>query len=379
MAASVARFAASLFLVPLVLASAPIPSVQDSDLTILTHNDLYGSGSSRQASAILISKPQSQSAAASSCAALGESLWSTSKDSPDQGFLQYLGYDSETHDRNLYWAASTAPARCNAISAQGRTQQLPCNTLLPALCRNSAALSSPASTDTSTKWQTSVSTGNATVTGYRDKHSFRFQGIKYATIPSRFSDSVYLAPAGSISATSYGPQCIQLSFATGAAEGSEDCLYLNIWTPTLPSAKSSKTKKKAVMVWIHGGGFVSGSGSDTTFDGGAIASRGDVVLVTINYRLGNLGFLAIENTPLTGNYGLKDQSRALDWLAAHIGAFGGDKDKMTVFGQSAGASSAQALLASTEARGKFARFIRLGRSSPRPAVHPATATPSSAA
>ncbi len=353
----VARFAASLSFVTLVSASVPVPYLLDSNISILTHNDLYGNSSSRQASALLVSKRQSQSAAASSCAALGENLWSTKQYPEELAFLQYLGYDAERHARNLYWVASTSHAKCNAISTQGRTQHVSCDTPLPALCRNSAALSSVDSTDTSKQWQTSVSIGNATVTGYRDKHSFRFQGIKYATIPSRFSDSAYLPLTGNISALAYGPQCLQRSCSAGTVPCSEDCLYLNIWTPTLSSTRRPRTKKKAVMVWVHGGGFVSGTGSDTTFDGGAIASRGDVVLVTINYRLGNFGFLALDNTSLTGNYGLKDQSTALDWLHAHIGAFGGDKDMITVFGQSAGAASVRALLASSTARNKFVRAI----------------------
>lgn len=352
-----AFISASLCLVSLVLASHPSPPALDS-LTILTHNDLYGNSSHRQASTIIVSKPQSYSASLSSCAALGESLRSIQRFSQELGFLEYLGYGNQRHGQNLYWVASTAEAECKAITAQGRSQQLPCDTPLPALCNNSAPLSSLESTDNSSKWQTSVSAGNATILGYRDSHSFRFLGIKYATIPSRFSHSTYLPPAGSnISALSYGPQCIQGSCSSGITPCSEDCLYLNIWTPTIPNGKSSKTKKKPVMVWIHGGGFVSGSGSDTTFDGGAIASRGDVVLVTINYRLGNLGFLALDGTSLTGNYGLKDQSTALDWLHAHVDAFGGDKDKITVFGQSAGAASVRALLASPEARDKFTGAI----------------------
>ncbi|KZM21058.1 cholinesterase [Ascochyta rabiei] len=349
--------ASSLCLASLV-ACVPNPRTLDSDLTILTHNDLYGNSSHRQASTIVISKRQSYSASASTCAALGETLWSIERVPQELALLQYLGHGSKTQSQTLYWVAGAADAKCTAVTGKGRTQRLPCNTLLPALCYNSAALSSPDSTDTRTKWQTAVTTGNATILGYRDKHSFRFQGIKYATIPNRFSDSVYLPPAGSnISALSYGPQCIQGSCSSGSASCSEDCLYLNIWSPSLPSQKNSKIKKKAVMVWVHGGGFVSGSGSDTTFDGGAIASRGDVVLVTINYRLGNLGFLALHGTSLTGNYGLKDQSTALDWLHAHIDAFAGDKDRITVFGQSAGAASVRALLASPEARHKFAGAI----------------------
>ena len=358
MATFIARLSASLCPVSLVLASIPNPRTLDSDLTILTHNDLYGNSSHRQASAIVISKRQSYSASVSSCAALGETLWSAEQNIQEPGFLQYLGVGSKAQDQTLYWIGSTANAECSAVTAQGYAKQLPCNTLLPALCHNSAALSSPASTDTSSKWQTAVTIGNATITGYRDKHSFRFQGIKYATIPSRFSHSTYISPTGwNNSALSYGPQCIQGSCTSGTVSCSEDCLYLNIWTPSLPDGKSSQSEKKAVMVWIHGGGFVSGSGSDTTFDGGAIASRGDVVLVTINYRLGTLGFLALNGTSLTGNYGLKDQSTALDWLHAHIDAFGGDKNKITVFGQSAGAASVRALLASPEARNKFAGAI----------------------
>ncbi|KAJ4985919.1 Para-nitrobenzyl esterase 4 [Stagonosporopsis vannaccii] len=357
MATFVARLSASLCLVSCALASVPDPRIFDSELTILTHNDLYGNSSHRQASAIVISQRQALPAAVSSCAALGESLWSHKALPQELDFLRYLEYGTERHGQDFYWVASTTHARCNAVSAQGRTQQLPCDTPLPALCQNSAALSSLALTDTSNRWQTAVSTGNATITGYRDKHSFRFQGIKYATIPSRFSDAAYLLPAGNISALSYGPSCVQGSCSSGTASCSEECLYLNIWTPVLPTSDSPKTRKKAVMVWIHGGGFVSGSGSDTTFDGGAIASRGDVVLVTVNYRLGNLGFLALDGTSLTGNYGLKDQSTALDWLHAHIGAFGGDRDRITVFGQSAGAASVRALLASPKARNKFASAI----------------------
>jgi carboxylesterase type B len=111
------------------------------------------------------------------------------------------------------------------------------------------------------------------------------------------------------------------------------------------------------MLWIYGGGFVGGAGSDTTFDGGNMASRGDVVVVTINYRVSTLGFLALENTTLKGNYGIADQITALEWVQKHIADFGGDKDRITVFGQSAGASSVRALLASPQARGMFSGAI----------------------
>ena len=111
------------------------------------------------------------------------------------------------------------------------------------------------------------------------------------------------------------------------------------------------------MFWIHGGAFESGTGSDPTFDGGAIASRGDAVLITINYRLGTLGFLALEDGVTNGNFGLADQITALDWVHEHIAAFGGDANRITIFGQSAGAASVRALLGSPPAIGKFAAAI----------------------
>lgn len=111
------------------------------------------------------------------------------------------------------------------------------------------------------------------------------------------------------------------------------------------------------MFWIHGGGFTSGTGSDNTFDGGSLASRGDVVVVTINYRLSTLGFLALDDGMTKGNYGIADQITALDWVIANIKDFGGDPDRITIFGQSAGAGSVRALMASPKSHGKFAAAI----------------------
>jgi carboxylesterase type B len=111
------------------------------------------------------------------------------------------------------------------------------------------------------------------------------------------------------------------------------------------------------MFWIHGGAFTSGMGSDPTFDGGNLASRGDVVVVALNYRLGTLGFLALDDGVTNGNYGLADQITALEWVRRNIQDFGGDPDRITIFGQSAGAGSVRALLASPKARGKFSSAI----------------------
>lgn len=157
-----------------------------------------------------------------------------------------------------------------------------------------------------------------------------------------------------MSATAFGSECAQ-----GSDTGSEDCLFLNIWTPYLPNpgGKSENSSLKAVLFWIHGGAFMSGTGSDNTFDGGSLASRADVVVVTINYRLSTLGFLALNDGVTKGNYGIADQITALDWVIANIKDFGGDASRVTIFGQSAGAASVRAMMASPKALGKFAAAI----------------------
>ena len=135
---------------------------------------------------------------------------------------------------------------------------------------------------------------------------------------------------------------------------SEDCLYLNVWTPGLDDAR------RPVMVWIHGGGLSSGSGSSPAYDGAPLASRGDVVIVTINYRLGALGFLpdpALAEDGTEGNFGFHDMVAALQWVRDEIAAFGGDPDNVTIFGESAGGISVGILLASPSAQGLFHRAI----------------------
>ena len=111
------------------------------------------------------------------------------------------------------------------------------------------------------------------------------------------------------------------------------------------------------MFWIHGGGYTGGSSSDTTFDGGNMVSRGDVVLVALNYRLGNLGFLALDDGKTRGNYGLADTILGLEWVKEHIKDFGGDPDNITIFGQSAGAGTVRAMMASPKAKGLFKQAI----------------------
>lgn len=156
-------------------------------------------------------------------------------------------------------------------------------------------------------------------------------------------------------AKQHGHKCLQYSMLNPSViEGDEDCLFLNVYTPQLPTEEDAP--ELPVMVWIHGGGFVTGSG-DVDFYGPEYLMDQQVVLVTINYRLGPFGFLTTADADAPGNYGLHDQVLALEWVQANIAAFGGDQHQVTIFGESAGGSSVGLLVLSPRARGLFARAI----------------------
>ena len=193
-----------------------------------------------------------------------------------------------------------------------------------------------------------------------------FRGIPYAAPPVgplRFQPPRPPAPwQGERDATAYGPMAPQnigvMERVWGAQQldTDEDCLTLNVWTPRPDSAK------RPVMVWIHGGAFVTGSGTTPWYDGRNFVRRGDLVFVTINYRLGALGFLHLaelggEAYASSGNCGLLDQVAALRWVQDNIDAFGGDPAQVTVFGESAGAASVGTLLGLPAASGLFHRAI----------------------
>lgn len=191
-----------------------------------------------------------------------------------------------------------------------------------------------------------------------------FRAIPYAAPPvGALRWKAPVAPKawdGARDATAFGPVCPQPPVDWAGHDldrTSEDCLTLNIWTPNnAPSARLP------VMVWFHGGGYTAGAGSQGTYEGTRLARRG-VVIVTVNYRLGALGFLAhpalTAESPLhsSGNYGLLDQIAALKWVRANIARFGGNPDNITIFGQSAGGGSAMLLTVSPLARGLFHKAI----------------------
>ena len=180
------------------------------------------------------------------------------------------------------------------------------------------------------------------------EYHFEFRKIPYAEPPVgelRFRDPLPKGPwEKPLNATTYGPVCAQPGVAvedeaTGYA-GSEDCLYLNVHTPRIPKSGGSslsRTSLLPVMVYFHGGGFSGGSANDLKTDW---ILQKDVVVVTLNYRVGALGFLTLGNSYVAGNMGLKDQLLALKWVNENIKTFGGDPAKVTLFGTSAGGMSA---------------------------------------
>ncbi|KAI8969416.1 carboxylesterase from carbohydrate esterase [Trametes punicea] len=337
---------------PLVCStSPPSPASLQSDISLLYNNDLDLTTAPTHRSALLLSALRSHQDAANACEALGETLLTVNKTFFKDDLvplLQYQVFLGNFPPTQQFWVAS-AGSICQIVNAQGAvSSSLTCLRNLPALCSQSAGYHVDAAPQTSL----TVHSQDLTITGFRDQTSFRFYGIPYANPPVRWEYPTAYTGNKTIDARNFGSQCVQ----GGSPSGSEDCLFLNIWTPFIPGP-NSRADLKAVMFWIHGGAFTGGTGSDPTFDGGSLASRGDVVLVTINYRLSTLGFLALADGKTNGNFGLADQIAALEWVREHIAAFGGDKDRITIFGQSAGAAAVRALMGSPKAIGKYAAAV----------------------
>lgn len=201
-------------------------------------------------------------------------------------------------------------------------------------------------------------TGSGLLVGEKRGEVLRFMGIPYARAGRFEAPELLELPRGRFDARRPGPACPQrgsLEIRLGAylPPQSEDCQNLNLWIPDAPPPEGGWP----VMVYLHGGSFTGGGGAVPIYDGSALARRG-VIVVTLNYRLGPLGFLALPGLGEgNGNFGLLDQITALRWVQKNIQTFGGNPDKVTLFGESAGAMSACALLASPLAEGLFSRVI----------------------
>ena len=209
---------------------------------------------------------------------------------------------------------------------------------------------------------TTVAIANGSLRGRSAPGSIAFLGIPFAEAPVgqlRWAPPTPRKPwQRTLDATSFGPAPWQptggpldgLVPGMGSEDQSDDCLNLNVWTPSVDGSRP-------VLVWIHGGAFSLGAGSLSVYDGARLAAATNTVVVTINYRLGALGFMVIDDPSCTPNVGLLDQVAALEWVHDNISAFGGDPDNVTIFGESAGGGSVLSLLSMPSALGLFQRAI----------------------
>jgi para-nitrobenzyl esterase len=222
------------------------------------------------------------------------------------------------------------------------------------------AACSPGANDAGPPLSDRVEVEHGALVGRLDGSVLRFQGVPYAAPPVgdlRWSPPQPPAPwSDTRPATAPGARCPQLAAAPGtphatAASDTEDCLTLDVTVPTGTSGASGLP----VLVWIHGGGFSAGAGSDV--DPRRLAEAGPLIVVTVNYRLGIFGFFGLPGLPGAGTFGLMDQQAALGWVHRNIAAFGGDPGNVTIAGESAGADSVCGQLASPGSVGLFRRAI----------------------
>jgi hypothetical protein len=289
-----------------LFASALAASNSATSLQLLYQNNLNASDDKNHASFLLLDS-FTRADGIAACAALNETLLTSAvikgHRSDITQSLAYVASTKKGFNAQLYHVQDGLLEGFGTFTI--RSQALG-YVKLPVLCSQSSTASQPSTSSASPGTQLSIASGGNTYIGYRNQKSFRFLGIPYANPPQRFVHSTLYTPKGqTIQATQYGSQCAQ------GGSGSENCLFINIQTPYLPKAGSTAALRP-VMFWIHGGGFTGGTGNDAGSDGGNLASREDIVVVNINYRLSTLGFLAIPGTNVTGNYGIGDQVTALE-------------------------------------------------------------------
>ncbi|PKY04683.1 carboxylesterase type B [Aspergillus campestris IBT 28561] len=361
--------------------SARIP--KSPAFTVLLDNTLEPDAVQSRPSYLLLRETHTQERAAAACSTLGEAL-ATVKEVP---FFQplLLLYPSAEHEKlsSPMWLAENGGA-CTAYSLQeNHTSSVECTSRLRALCTNTAEYQagvSPPSTDR----HVFVDTSQGLIKGFRDRLTARFQGIPYAkppvgerrlknperlhSFPGQDKEVAYdatrfraLCP---VRCPIYSPTSARnmTPNATPDLQNphyriSEDCLYLNVYTPMIPESRTPDLLP--VVFWIHGGSNYYGGSSLPFYLGMNLASRGPVVVVSLNYRLGALGFLSdpSKSPDIGSNQAMRDQLMALDWVREHIKSFGGDPERVTIFGESSGGSAVMSLLQTASAEGLFARAI----------------------
>ncbi|KAF9209677.1 hypothetical protein BGZ59_010015, partial [Podila verticillata] len=351
------------------------PSATELDgVHLLLDNDV-DTRTTNKTSVILLSKKRNYQDSINACEALGERGYpanstGASNDALSKLLKMTLVAEAEVKSSWRYWIRdANAPQNrtdCSSIDRNGQVSKKWCNNQYPAICINSAPRRQASSTNPEgdTSRQIKVPTNNlGTLQGHRDSSAFRFYGIPYAQPPvgeNRFAAPKSLRNQNAstlVDSNKFGHACTQLpsmnstydNVVLGAQE-SEDCLYLNVFTPTL---KNESIIGIPVMVYVHGGSFTSLSGTSPVFEPGNLVSRGGVVVVTLNYRLGIFGLFqnqpAISKSAAPGNLATRDHIAALQWVQKNIATFGGDPKQVTIFGESAGGWSMRALLSAPSA------------------------------
>lgn len=325
--------------------SLSFAATASAGVTVLFQNDGNWTSHAEKPSALLVS---SSGAAAADCASYGESLLGCDEVQDFHEQLNYQKFIGSIPEDGLVWSG------CNQSAAANNSG------LHYTLCTNSAPIVDKVGPDFSIYPHVNASANSTTFEGLRDHMAFRFMGIPFAQPPIGDLRFKYAQPwTGSfVNATQYSASCMQFGSYNGNSLGlnpwgnSEDCLYLNVYTPEVPDADDTSALKP-VLFWIHGGASTSGTGTDGNFDGASLASRSDVVVVTINYRLNIFGYLSLDDEAIPGNYALSDKIAALQWVQDYITAFGGNPNNVTIFGQSAGGGSVVDLITSPRAEGLF--------------------------
>ncbi|KAG0355889.1 hypothetical protein BG005_005192 [Podila minutissima] len=350
----------------LLLPTAPLAS-DIGGAHLLLKNDVDSSNFIKNAY-LLLSKPRDYYAGINACLSMGDGgyiyipgssgateLVSLLKNNPNS--------QPEVSAYSQFWVHNVVPgifSNCLAVNKNtGNTDWIPCSTQLPTICFNSVMRRVLLFEDASR--QVKVNTPVGTIQG--------FLGIPYAESPVgnlRFAAPVPKTPFTSVfdgirykgicpqTAKSNGVVPAILAYLENGAVETEDCLNLNVYTPSL---KGPDQALLPVLLYLHGGGFVNNSGSLIVFEPGNVVSRGGVVVVTINYRLGMFGWLeniaAWGNSSAPGNQALRDVILALKWVQTNIASFGGDPKRVTVFGESGGATLIRALLSTPSAFGLY--------------------------
>lgn len=280
-----------------------------SSVTLLYQNNLNGTDDANHVGFLMLDEFEEKDAAAA-CKVFNEGLLTKSAIEAHSAdiisSLSYVAWAGRADLFQLYFIDQ------GVLGFNHLTQKLSFPQIIyheleaPVLCTQSDTANTPGESKNTAANQVQIASGKNTYVGFRNQKSFRFLGIPYADVPQRWAYSnLYSGTNQTINATAYGSQCAQ------GGSGSENCLFLNIQTPYIP-LQGDTSDLRPVMFWIHGGGFTGGSGADQLSDGGNLASREDIVVVNINYRLSTLGFLAIPGTNITGNYGIGDQITALE-------------------------------------------------------------------